>query len=98
MEAIFLVLTSTIIGDLENQCPIQEDVSLVHSLGIWINLASLCHFTVFQFLVITVPVPPNTFSMSLLYCIVLYCIEGVVIAAQCTPTFSDFLRSPEFGY
>ena len=30
--------------------------------------------------------------------IVLYCIEGVVIAAQCTATFSDLLCSPEFWY
>ena len=33
-----------------------------------------------------------------LYCIVLYCIDGVVIAAQCTATFSDPLCSPEFRY
>ena len=31
-------------------------------------------------------------------CIVLYCIEGVVIAAQCTVTFSDLLGSTEFKY
>ena len=30
--------------------------------------------------------------------IVLYCIKGVVIAAQCTTTFSDLLCSPEFRY
>ena len=29
--------------------------------------------------------------------IVLYCIDGVVIAVQCTATFSD-LCFPEFGY
>ena len=29
-----------------------------------------------------------------LYCIVLYCIDGVAIAAQCTATFSDLLCSP----
>ena len=32
------------------------------------------------------------------HCIVLYCVEGVVIAAQCTATFSDLLCSPEFRY
>ena len=32
------------------------------------------------------------------YCIVLCCIEGVVIAAQCTATFSDLLCSPEFFF
>ena len=31
-------------------------------------------------------------------CIVLYCIDGVVIAAQCTATFQDILCSPEFRY
>ena len=28
----------------------------------------------------------------------LFCIDGVVIAAQCTATFSDLLCSPEFRY
>ena len=31
-------------------------------------------------------------------CTVLYCIEGVVIAVQCTATLSDLLCSPEFTY
>ena len=30
--------------------------------------------------------------------IVFYCLEGVVIAAQCTTTFSDLLGFPEFRY
>ena len=33
-----------------------------------------------------------------LYCIVLYCNDGVFIAAQCTATFSDLLCTPEFRY
>ena len=39
-------------------------------------------------------------SESGVNCIVLYCIEGVVIAAQCTATqpFQDLLCSPEFRY
>ena len=31
----------------------------------------------------------------ILYCIVLYCIEGVVIAAQCTATFSRSIVLPQ---
>ena len=35
---------------------------------------------------------------DVVYCIVLYCIEGVVIPAQCTAMFSDLLCSLEFRY
>jgi hypothetical protein len=35
---------------------------------------------------------------KILYCVVLYFIEGVVIAAQCIASFSDILCSPEFRY
>ena len=37
-------------------------------------------------------------NFEVLYCIVLYCIEGVVITALFTATFSDLLCSPEFRY
>ena len=43
-------------------------------------------------------VQPTCLKLKLLYCIVFYCIEEVVIAAQCTATFSDLLCSPEIGY
>ena len=33
-----------------------------------------------------------------LYCIALHCIDGVVIATQCTAIFPDLLCSPEFRY
>ena len=36
------------------------------------------------------------YSAKFILCIVLYCIEGVVMAAQCTATFSDLLCSAEF--
>jgi hypothetical protein len=34
-------------------------------------------------------------TVIVMYCIVLYCIEEVVIAAQRTATFSDLLYSPD---
>ena len=33
-----------------------------------------------------------------LYCMVLYCFDGMLIAAQCTATFSDLMCSPKFRY
>ena len=38
--------------------------------------------------------PHQIFSLFVLYCIALYCIEGVFIAAQCTATFSRSIVLP----
>ena len=40
----------------------------------------------------------NRYGLQHARFIVLYCIEGVVIAAQCTGTFPDLLFFPEFRY
>ena len=38
------------------------------------------------------------YHFEVIFTIVLYCIDGVVIAAQCTVTFSDHLYSPVYRY
>ena len=40
----------------------------------------------------------HMYEINNLFAYELYCIERVVIAAQCTATFSDLLCSPEFRY
>jgi hypothetical protein len=70
---------------------------LIFKLHHWITIVKN-NFKIISLINIT-----DTFLKSMIFdeelrIIVLYCIEGMVIPAQCTATFSDLLCSPEFGY